>query len=196
MGTGSLRLRRSGRVPKRRELTQRNVMLWLAAVVVAAALAAGLAPVAAQPAPVTAHPRLWLTSDDLPRYRSWATDANPLWRDGFWPLVERMAADMDNGIVPREDPGTRGWSPYPTESYAELFAFVSLVHPDASVRQAYAERARTLLMYAIGEADKGVAPSVPFREPDFVVVASDRLRWWGRELAADGRLDLSSPQRG
>ena len=81
--------------------------------------------------PVTSHPRLWLTGDDLPRYRSWATDANPLWRDGLWPLVERMTADMDAGIVPGEDPGLRSWTAYPTESYAELFAFVALVHPTA-----------------------------------------------------------------
>jgi hypothetical protein len=35
----------------------------------------------AQPAPVTSHPRRWLTGDDLPRLGGWATDANPLWLD-------------------------------------------------------------------------------------------------------------------
>ncbi|MBX3029750.1 MAG: hypothetical protein KF809_06295 [Chloroflexi bacterium] len=136
-------------------------------------------PQGAAPAPVTGHPRLWLTADDLPRYRSWATDANPLWRDGFWPLVERMTADMDAGLVPTEDTGTRGYTAYPTESYAELFAFVSLVHPNEAVRTEYAQRARDLLMYAIGEAAKGAAPGVPFRDPEFTIPSSDRLRWWG-----------------
>ncbi len=131
------------------------------------------------PVPVTGHPRLWLTEDDLPRYRSWATDANPLWRDGFWPLVERMTADMDAGLVGIPDSGTRSYDSYPTESYAELFAFVSLVHPDEAVRSEYAQRARDLLMYAIGEAAQGPAPGLPFRDPEFTIPASDRLRWWG-----------------
>lgn len=137
------------------------------------------APQAAAPTPVTGHPRLWLTADDLPRYRSWATDENPLWRDGFWPLVQRMTSDMDSGVVPTQDTGGRGYDSYPTESYAELFAFVSLVHPDESVRDDYAQRARTLLMYAIGEAAKGPAAGEPFRDPEFTIPASDRLRWWG-----------------
>ena len=154
-------------------------LLFAAAVAVLAAWPA----LAQSPEPVTSHPRLWLTAEDLPRYRSWATDANPLWRDGFWPLVERMTADMDSGVVPGEDPGNRGWTIYPTESYAELFAFVSLVHPDAAVREAYAKRARTLLMYAIDEAAKGPELGIPFREPDFTFVASDRLRWWGESWA-------------
>ena len=131
------------------------------------------------PIPVTAHPRLWLTGDDIPRYRTWATDANPLWRDGFWPLVQRMTADMDAGTVPNEDTGTRGYDSYPTESYAELFAFVSLVHPDEAVRSDYATRARTLLMWAIDQAVQGQAVGVPFRDPEFTVPSSDRLRWWG-----------------
>jgi hypothetical protein len=163
-----------------RSMPCRTIARFLIAALVALIGAAGAWPAAAQaPAPVTSHPRLWLTTEDLPRYRSWATDANPLWRDGFWPLVKRMTADMDSGVVPGEDPGNRGWTIYPTESYAELFAFVSLVHPDAAVRRDYAERARTLLMYAIGEAAKGIADGVPFRDPGFVIVASDRLRWWG-----------------
>ncbi len=131
------------------------------------------------PVPVTGHPRLWLTQDDLPRYRAWATDANPLWRDGFWPLVQRMTADMDAGLVPDQDTGMRGYDPYPTESYAELFAFVSLVHPDEAIREEYAGRARSLLMFAISEAAKGPAVGEPFRDPEFTIPASDRLRWWG-----------------
>lgn len=29
------------------------------------------------PVPVTSHPRLWVTTNDLPRLRSWATASNP-----------------------------------------------------------------------------------------------------------------------
>lgn len=180
----------SGRVPAspsgrtaRRGPSRPRVTTLLAIATCIAALLLGALPVgithAQAPAPLTSHPRLWLTADDLPRYRSWATDANPLWRDGFWPLVQRMTADVDSGIVPAQDSGSRGYDAYPTESYAELFAFVSLVHPDPDVREAYAARARELLMFAIGEAAKGPAAGEPFRDPEFTIPASDRLRWWG-----------------
>lgn len=133
--------------------------------------------------PVDGHPRLWLSVEDLPRLRAWANDANPIWRDGLAPLAERMKADMDEGRVPGADDAGRGWSQYPTESYAELFAFLSLVHPDAAARQDYAVRARTLLMHGIDEAAKGPAVDAPFRAPDFMAPHSDRARWWGEAWA-------------
>ena len=43
-------------------------------------------------------------------------------------------------------------------SYAEFFAFMSLVHPDAATREDCARRARTLLMHVMNEAVKGQAP--------------------------------------
>lgn len=135
------------------------------------------------PIPVTSHPRLWLTQDDLPRLRGWATDANPIWRDGMIPLIERMTADMDTGAVPGQDDGLDTYQAYPTESYAEFFAFLSLVDPDEAARADYADRARTLLMYAINEAAKGHAVGEPFRDPEFVVPFSDRLRWYGESWA-------------
>lgn len=131
--------------------------------------------------PVISHPRLWLSADDLPRLRGWATDANPLWRDGLLVLADTLKADMDAGRVPGEDSGSPGWDEYPTENYAEFFAFLSLLHPDQAERQDYAERARTLLMHAISEADKEPAEEQPFRDPSFAT--SDRSRWWGEGFA-------------
>ncbi|MEZ5670539.1 MAG: hypothetical protein R3F55_24510 [Alphaproteobacteria bacterium] len=155
-------------------------MLLLVALVAALS---GIAATKAQPddpvAPRADHPRLWLTADDLPRLRSWATADNPIWRDGLAPLAERMKADMDEGRVPGEDTGQRYWEAYPTESYAELFAFLSLVDPDPAARADYAARARTLLMDMIREAAKGPAAGEPYRDPEFMAPFSDRARWWG-----------------
>ncbi|MEA2511323.1 MAG: hypothetical protein QOJ59_810, partial [Thermomicrobiales bacterium] len=135
----------------------------------------------AAPVPVTSHPRLWLTAEDLPRLRGWATEANPLWRDGLLVLAEELKANMDAGHVPGEDGGSRDWEQYPTENYAEYFAFLSLVHPNEADRKDYAERARTLLMHAIGEAAKGPAEEQPFRDPAFATF--NRSRWWGEGFA-------------
>lgn len=141
-------------------------------------------------AAVTEHPRLWLTHADLPRLRSWASASNPVFESGLRPLVERAKADMDVGTVPANDCGGTNWEAYPTEMYAELFAFMSLVDNDAAARADYASRARTLLMYVISLAALGpasVADSVcqgstgypPFRSPLFFTEDSNRARYHG-----------------
>ena len=94
---------------------------------------------------------------------------------------------------PTGDDGGVAWAEYPTENDAQFFAFLSLVHPDEAARADYAERARTLLMYAIDEAAKGPAEGEPFRDPYFSVF--DRSRWWGAGFPADRRLDLPAPHR-
>jgi len=132
---------------------------------------------AASPTSVTSHPRLWLTAEDLPRLRGWATDANPLWRDGLLPLAEQFRTAMDDGTIRDTDDGGLAYTDYPAENAAQCFAFVSLLHPDAATGADYAERARTLLMGAIGEAAKGPAAGEPFRDPAFSIY--DRSRWWG-----------------
>lgn len=133
--------------------------------------------VPAHAAPSTSHPRLWITPDDLPRLRGWATDANPVYRDGLSVLAANMKADMDAGRVPGQDGGDPLWEEFPTESYAELFAFMSLIDPDEAARQDYAQRARSLLMDVINAAAQGQADGEPFRAPDFAT--NDRSRWWG-----------------
>ena len=136
------------------------------------------------------HPRLWLTAADLPRLRAWATDSNPLYRDGLALLAERAKQEMDERRVPDQDCGNVGYEEYPTESYAELFAFLSLVENDAAVRADYAARARTLLMHIMNAAAKGPATAEnytcngsqqypPFRHPDFATEDRDRIRYHG-----------------
>jgi hypothetical protein len=169
-------------------LVRRGVAGISVFVVLLVGLPAGLRPAIAevpyaQTVPVTSHPRLWITADDLPRLRSWATDANPMWHDGVAVLAEEATSEMDAGTVPGEDSGDDAWEEYPTEGYAEFFAFLSLVHPDEAARQDYAQRARTLLMYVMHEAVKGPAEGEPFRVPGFAAYDNDRARWWGEAWA-------------
>ncbi len=105
----------------------------------------------------TGHPRLWITPADVGRLRGWATASNPMYAEGLAPLAERAIEDMDAGHVPGEDCGQRAYSEYNTEAYAELFAFMSLIEPQASKRADYAARARTLLMHVINAAAQGPA---------------------------------------
>ena len=97
---------------------------------------------------------------------------------------------MDEGRVPDEDCGNVGYEEYPTESYAELFAFLSLVENDAAARSDYAARARKLIMHIMNEAAKGPATTEnttcngsrqypPFRHPDFATEDRDRIRYHG-----------------
>ena len=133
--------------------------------------------------PVTSHPRLWLTAADLPRLRGWATDANPVYRDGLARLASQAKASMDAGDVPGSDAanGTNTYVDEPAEMYAELFAFLSLVSPVEADRADYARRARTLLMYVIDRALPGAAEGQPYRDPEFAT--NDRSRWHGEGFA-------------
>lgn len=135
----------------------------------------------ARPAALTSHPRLWLKATDLPRLRSWAVDTNPLYKNGLLALATQAKAEMDGGKVPKDDPGTTTYVDYPTEMYAELFAFMSLVTSDPSARDDYAKRARSLLMYVIDQAKQGPAQGQPFRDPEFST--NDRSRWHGEGFA-------------
>lgn len=138
------------------------------------------------------HPRLWITNSDLPRLREWATSSNPVYRDGILVLAQRAKMDMDRRDVPARDCGSTEYEEYPTEMYAELFAFMSLIETDLAARNDYANRARTLLMAAIDQANLGptsqanyTCPSSgstgypPFRAPHFFTEDSNRARWHG-----------------
>jgi hypothetical protein len=126
------------------------------------------------------HPRLWVRQEDLPRLRAWATDSNPLYKDGLLPLVEQAKQDMDSGAVEKGDDGGRKYTDTPHEMYAELFAFMSLISSDQATRDDYAQRARTLIMRVFNEAAKGPAAGQPYRDPEFFTSDSDRPRWWGQ----------------
>ncbi len=138
-------------------------------------------PGAAQPAvPVSGHPRLWLTAADLPRLRSWAASSNPLYADGLMVVAEAAKAAMDEGHVPGGDTGGNVYEEYPCEAYAELFAFMALVGPEAD-RADYTQRAHALLMHVIAAAAQGAAAGQPFRDPEFSI--SDRSRYYGEGFA-------------
>ena len=149
-----------------------------------------------QPAVAGAHPRLWLTPADVTRLRSWATDANPIYKDGLKGAAQRALADMDAKHVPNEDCGFIGYNEYVTENYAHMFAFMSLIDPDATKRADYAARARTLLMHVMNAAALGPATKEdftcpgdtskyypPFRHPNFFTEDADRPRYHGEAFA-------------
>ena len=142
-------------------------------------LALGTPAAQASAQPLTTHPRLWLTSADIPRLRSWAVAANPVYQDGLLLLATQAKSDMDLGLVPGNDATNGGttYVSYAAEQYAELFAFMSLVENDPTVRADYALRAKTLLMYVMDRAVLGASPGEPYRDPTFST--SDRSRWHG-----------------
>jgi hypothetical protein len=141
-----------------------------------------------QVALATGHPRLWITPEDLPRLRSWATPANPLWQSGLAVAAQQAIATYDKEFFPGgqesptwPDPGNDNWTAKCTEAYAEFFAFLSLVDPSAPARAQHAQRARKLLMHAIHEAAKGVDAGsrdpAPFRAP--ALATFNRANYWG-----------------
>ena len=121
------------------------------------------------------HPRLWVTADDLPRLRGWASADNPIWAQ-LQAMADETVALMDSGAITQGDFGSVAWEEHPHEKYAMLLAWMSLVHPDEAARADYAQRARVLLMAVLDQAALGVADE-PFRYWDFAL--SDRSRWYG-----------------
>jgi len=98
------------------------------------------------PQPTAGHPRLLVGSGDLDRLRSFAVDSNRVYAAGVAAQARQAEDDMDAGRVPGADKGTDAYVEYPTESYAELFAFMSLVAPDKVDRDDYGRRACSLIM--------------------------------------------------
>lgn len=107
-----------------------------------------------------ARPRLWIRPQDLPTLRSWAVPGNAIYEQGIKKLALDYKARMDSGQLYAEDCGcTFGHMYlYPVEWGAELFAFMSLIENDQNVRDDYAQRARTLLMYIMNKAALGGSP--------------------------------------
>lgn len=129
------------------------------------------------PYPVTTHPRLWITQNTLPKYRSWATASNPIYQKGIVPLLQQAVSIYNTQFFPNgvanpnyPDPGdVQGYSGYPTEMYAIVLAFNSLIDPDPNARIKYAQYARNMLMVAMNQAALGHQAGAPFRDPMFAV---------------------------
>jgi hypothetical protein len=126
------------------------------------------------PFPVTSHPRLWITTNDLPRLRSWATATNPVYQ-----AVRTLLTDSMNNYDTQYFPGgvqnttwpdfgdSQGYTGLLTEEDAFVFALFSLVDPDATQRALYAQRAANLIRVAMTQAAKGPLAGAPFRDPEF-----------------------------
>ncbi len=141
-------------------------------------------PPGTPPVPVTGHPSLWLTANDIPRLRSWAVASNPIYQDGLKIVAERAkkeAEDSMSGKITADDGSYCCTVQHPREMYAMLFAYMSLIENDQAVRDDYANRAKTLLMSVMNEAVKGVDESKPYRSSKFS--HHDRAHFWGESFA-------------
>ena len=126
------------------------------------------------PFPVPSHPRLWITTNDLPRLRSWATPTNPVYQALLTLLTDTMS-NYDTQYFPGgvqntnwPDFGdTQGYTGLLTEEDAFILALFSLVDPDAAQRAMYAQRAANLIRVAMSQAAKGPLAGAPFRDPMF-----------------------------
>jgi len=129
------------------------------------------------PRPVTSHPHVWLTTNDIPRLRSWAVSANPIYQQGFLPLLQQCLSDYQTQFFPGgvanpnyPDYGdVQGYTGLLGEEYALILSFASLIHPDPATRAQCAGYARNLIMYSLNQAALGHLAGAPFRDPAFAV---------------------------
>lgn len=146
----------------------------------------------AEAAPVTTHPRLWITQEDLPRLRSWAAPTNPMYVQALSKTVADAINVYNTAFFPGGQPnpqwpdnGGVTWPGKATEQYAMLFAFMSMIDPAGDdVRAQHAERARNLLMYVMNKAAQGHADA-PFRHPAFATYDRGRVYFEGFPLTVD-----------
>jgi len=131
----------------------------------------------AVPYPVSVHPRLWLTPADVTRLQGWATDSNPIYKQGLRPVLEHALNIYNTQFFPGgtanrkwPDPGdVQGYTGSLAEEYAMILAFNSLIDSSPANRIAYAQDARNLIMYALNQAALGQQAHAPYREAAFPV---------------------------
>jgi len=129
------------------------------------------------PFPVTTHPRVWITTADLARLRSWAVPSNPIYQQGIVPLLATAVNNYEtqffpNGVANSTYPDlgdTQGYTGLLSEENGFVLAFNSLIDPVPANRIKYAKYTRNLLMYAMNQAAKGVLADAPFRDPAFPI---------------------------
>jgi hypothetical protein len=133
------------------------------------------------PFPVSAHPRLWLTPADVTRLQGWANPSNSVyeaWEGLVGAAIGNYQSAFPGAALTDKSPAPA--SPYPdlgdvqgyqgilSEENAMILAFQSLIDPSVSHQQAYAQAARNLIMYALGQAALGHQSNAPFRDPQFM----------------------------
>ena len=129
------------------------------------------------PFPVTTHPRIWLTQNDIPKLQNWATNANPVYVKGMVPLLATVVSNYETQFFPNgqanptyPDLGdVQGYTGLITEDNAMILAFNSLIDPLPANRVKYAKYAHNLLMYAMNIAAQGPLADAPFRDPAFFI---------------------------
>lgn len=144
-------------------------MRWVGAIMrrLAGGAVAGamlLAANAASAAPSKSHPRLWLTPADVTRLQTWTTTENPIWQKGLRAAAAAGRATADahwnwtTGVPDSgwQDAGSTSYEGMPTEAYAEMFAFMSLIDPVTANCAGWAMRAHAMLMWAMNLADWAV----------------------------------------
>jgi len=138
---------------------------------------ANYAAVPTIPYPVSTHPRLWVTPNDLPHLQKWAVSTNPVYQQGMLPLLNQVVSIYNTQFFPNgqpnptyPDPGdVQGYQGDLTEQYGFILAFNSLIDPLPANRILYAQYTRNLLMYAMNLAALGPLAGAPFRDPMFAV---------------------------
>jgi hypothetical protein len=126
------------------------------------------------PQPVTSHPRLWITTNDLPRLRSWATPTNQVYQ-ALLPVLTSTMNNYDTQYFPGGVQNTtwpdlgdsQGYTGLITEEDAFVLALFSLIHSNATQRAIYAQHAANLIRVAMTEAAKGTLAGAPFRDTGF-----------------------------
>ena len=126
------------------------------------------------PYPVASHPRLWITTNDLPRLRAWATPTNPIYLAVRNFLTNSMI-DYETQYFPGGVQNTnypdfgdgQGYVGLLTEEDAIALALFSLIDPDTHARAIYAQRAADLIRVVAAQAALGTLTNAPFRDPSF-----------------------------
>ena len=134
------------------------------------------APQAPPTTSIGGHPRLWIRAEDLPRLRARAHVSNSIYADLASVAAEAKSA-MDAGKIPSE--GECVHDRVYCESFAELFAFMSLIERDEAIRKEYAGRARKILLHIMDRVAKG-AEGDPLGHRAFST--RDRSRWAGESF--------------
>jgi len=134
-------------------------------------------PAATIPFPVASHPRLWITTNDLARLRSWCAPTNQIYQQGLVPLLNQAVSDYTHQFFPGGVPNpnypdlgdTQGYQGLLTEQEGLILALNSLIDPNPNNRVLYAQYARNLIMHAMNIAAQGAMSGAPFRDPLFSV---------------------------
>jgi hypothetical protein len=128
------------------------------------------------PQPVTTHPRLWVTPNDVANLQGWA-GRNIATYQSLRKVLQQSVNVYNTkyypgGIANPQWPDygdTQGYTGELSEQHALVFAFFSLIDPDPAARILHAQRARNLLIPALTEVAKGHLAGAPFRDPMFAL---------------------------